>query len=103
MEDSRDSLRVGTIRAEGNVDAYGGCQLQILGSSDKSQMSSVPTGRLLRLIRLSSLSARTFSTSKCRLEQINGADEAVCQGRTSALFTTLILTSLILVHRPLVG
>jgi hypothetical protein len=40
---------------------------------------AVPTGgRLLRLIRPSSLSARTFSASKCRLEQIHGADEAVC-------------------------
>jgi hypothetical protein len=37
-------------------------------------------GRLLRIIRPSSLSTRTFSTSKCRLEQIHGADEAVCQG-----------------------
>jgi hypothetical protein len=61
-------------------------------------MPSVPTGRLLRLIRHSSLSARTFSTSKCRLEQFHGADEVVCQGHTSALvFAALILMSLILV------
>lgn len=36
---SRDSLRVGTNRAEGNMDAHGGCLLQILGSSDKCHLS----------------------------------------------------------------
>jgi thiol-disulfide isomerase/thioredoxin len=66
-------------------------------------MPSVPpTGRLLRLIRPSSLSARTFSTSKCRLEQIHGADEAVCQGRASALSAARVL-SLMLVLRHLTG
>lgn len=54
-------------------------------------MPSVPTVWLLRLIRPTSLSVRTFSTSKCRLEQIHGADEAVCQGRASTLFAVLIV------------
>lgn len=50
-------------------------------------MPSVPTGRLLRLIGQSSLSARTFSTSKCRLEQFHGADEAIL-GRVTAATRT---------------
>jgi hypothetical protein len=45
----------------------------------------------LRLIRPSSLSTRTFSTSKCRLEQIHGADEAVCQGSHVCLFAVLFV------------
>jgi hypothetical protein len=80
-------LPVGTIRAQGNVDAHGGC---LVGFLRQMPPFAVSTGRrLLRLIRPSSLSTRTFSTSKCRLEQIHGADEAVCQGRTSTLFAAL--------------
>lgn len=88
---SRDSLRVGTIRAEWQR----GCPRRLPAANFRflRQMPSVPTGRLLRLVRQSSLPVRTFSTSKCRLEVIHKADEAVCQGRTSPFFAALILMS----------
>jgi hypothetical protein len=69
-------------------------------------MPSVPAGQLLRLITPSFLSARTFSTSKCRLEQIHGADEVVCQGLHIRLFVRRLHlgTSLMLgTQRPLAG
>jgi hypothetical protein len=90
---------VGTVRDEGDVWMPTDSRLPAANFGFLRQMPSVPTGRLLRLIRPSPLS-RTFSTSKCRLEQIHGADEAVCRGRTSALCAALIL---MLVHRPLAG
>ena len=60
------------------------CQTQArfpteLVSKISDEMPPVSTGRLLRLI-----SPRTFSTSRCRLEQIHRADEAVCRGCADA-------------------